>query len=212
MKAQKSLPDNQKWLSAALKHIPSTGWVDSAITKAAATLGVDNALIPFVFPNGVNDLVQMFHNMVEAETEARIRANHLFPALKIRQKIAFGVKTRLQILAPHRDSVRRLYGWAAMPANTPPALRLLWASADRLWWLAGDTATDYNHYTKRLLLAQLMERTQLFWLNDTSKSHTDTWMYLDERIENVLSFGKQLGQLKDMASLAGAFIKNRMAA
>jgi ubiquinone biosynthesis protein COQ9 len=56
-----------------------------------------------------------------------------------------------------------------------------------------------------------MERTQLFWLDDTSKGHADTWAYLDERIENVLKIGKQIGQLKDMASLAGTFIRNRMA-
>jgi len=208
----KRLPTEAEWLAAALKWVPEMGWTDSALAKASTSLGVDSSLIGLVFPNKSNDLVRMFHESVEAETETRITANRAYQTLKISQKVAFGVKVRLQALAPHKQAVRRLYGWAAMPHNAPKALRLLWASADRLWWLAGDTATDYNHYTKRLLLAQVMERTQLFWLDDTSKGHAATWDYLDERIASVLKIGKQIGQLKDMAGLASTFIKSRLAA
>jgi hypothetical protein len=43
----------------------------------------------------------------------------------------------------------------AMPQNAAVALASAGSSADAMWRLAGDTATDYNHYTKRTILAGL---------------------------------------------------------
>ena len=51
--------------------------------------------------------------------------------------------------APPREAVRRALAILAMPQNVPLALRLGWPTADRMWRLAGDTSTDFNHYSKR---------------------------------------------------------------
>ena len=37
-------------------------------------------------------------------------------------------------------------------ANALAGARLAWRSADRIWRLAGDKATDFNHYSKRTIL------------------------------------------------------------
>jgi ubiquinone biosynthesis protein COQ9 len=60
--------------------------------------------------------------------------------------------------------------------------------------MAGDRATDYNYYTKRLLLAGVLSSTTLFWLNDRSKDHAATWAFLDRRIDEVLKVGGRLGK------------------
>src|SRR3546814_2105592 len=62
------------------------------------------------------------------------------------------VETRLDLLARHRESLRRALALLALPTNLPFAARLGWRSADCMWRLAGDTATDYNHYSKRTIL------------------------------------------------------------
>ena len=62
----------------------------------------------------------------------------------------------------------------AMPQNVPLALRIGWRSADLMWRLAGDTATDYNHYTKRLILSGVYGSTLLAWLDDQSEGWTET--------------------------------------
>ncbi len=49
-----------------------------------------------------------------------------------------------------------------------------WRSADLMWRLAGDTATDYNHYTKRLILSGVYGSTLLVWLDDQSEGWMET--------------------------------------
>ena len=128
--------------------------------------------------------------------QKRIKAKRNFPALRVRDKITFAVRTRLEVLEPHREAVRRLLVWAVMPRNIRVSTRQLWRAADEIWQSAGDTSTDYNHYTKRLLLIGVMKATLTFWLQDLSPGCGATWEFLDRRIEDVMTLGKSIGMVK----------------
>lgn len=64
-----------------------------------------------------------------------------------------------------------------------------------MWRLAGDTATDYNHYTKRMTLGTIYAATLAYFAQDTSDGHEDTRAFLDRRIENVMQFEKAKAKL-----------------
>ena len=59
-----------------------------------------------------------------------------------------------------------------------------------MWRFAGDTATDYNHYTKRLILSGVYGSTLLVWLDDQSEGWTETGAFLDRRLADVMRFEK----------------------
>ena len=59
-----------------------------------------------------------------------------------------------------------------------------------MWRLAGDTATDFNHYTKRLTLGAVYASTLLAWLDDDSEGLADTAAFLDRRLGDVMRFEK----------------------
>jgi ubiquinone biosynthesis protein COQ9 len=59
-----------------------------------------------------------------------------------------------------------------------------------MWRLAGDTATDYNHYTKRLTLSGVYTTTLLAWLDDDSEGFAETGAFLDRRLADVMKFEK----------------------
>ena len=64
-----------------------------------------------------------------------------------------------------------------------------------MWRMAGDTATDYNHYTKRLTLGAIYTATLSVFANDTSEDHADARAFLDRRIDGVLKFEKAKARL-----------------
>jgi ubiquinone biosynthesis protein COQ9 len=59
-----------------------------------------------------------------------------------------------------------------------------------MWRLAGDTATDYNHYTKRMILSGVYGSTLMAFLDDESPDFADTHAFLERRIDNVMQFEK----------------------
>ena len=76
----------------------------------------------------------------------------------------------------------------ALPTNVPFAAKLGWRSADIMWRLAGDTATDYNHYSKRAILGAVYASTMAVFLNDESDGFADTRAFLARRIDQVMRF------------------------
>jgi ubiquinone biosynthesis protein COQ9 len=165
------------------------GWTRAAVDSAAAQLGIDQAQARLAFPKRPADMVDAYIRGVDRELEKRLPPAAL-RAMKIRIRIRSLVWTRLEIMGPAREAVRRGLAILAMPQNAPLAMRTGWRSADLMWRLAGDTSTDFNHYTKRMTLGAVYGSTLLAWLDDNSEGWADTAAFLDRRIDNVMEFEK----------------------
>jgi len=169
------------------------GWTRSAVDSAAAQLGVDPAQARLAFPKDQAEMIDAYIQGVDRELEKRLPAQKL-RGMKIRQKIRILVWTRLEIMGPAREAVRRALSILAMPQNVPLGLRVGWRSADLMWRLAGDTSTDFNHYTKRMTLGAVYGSTLLAWIDDGSEGWSETAAFLDRRIDDVMQFERWKAQ------------------
>lgn len=165
------------------------GWNAEAVDSAADALGVDHGIARLAFPKGAVDMIDAWFSHVDTAMVARFTPGQL-AAMKVRQKITALVEARLSIVAGHREALRRAVAILAMPQNIAHGARLGWRSADAMWRAAGDTATDYNHYTKRGILAGVYAATITVFLNDESEGWADTRAFLGRRIEGIMRFEK----------------------
>jgi ubiquinone biosynthesis protein COQ9 len=188
-----------KLLAAALKHVPFDGFSDRAIERAAEDVGVEKAAVAELFPDGAQSLVEAFSRGGDAELDARLAKLDL-KSLKIRERIATAVLTRIDILRPDKEAARRAGAFLSLPPNLGLATKLLYATVDTMWRAAGDTSTDFNFYTKRGILAGVYSATLVRWFNDTSADETPTKEFLAARIENVMQFERFKGEVKDAVS------------
>ena len=171
------------------------GWGAAAVETAAQMQGIDPDLARLAFNDGAVAMIDAWFAHIDAEMARRLPPETL-AAMKIRQRITALVETRLDIVAPDRESLRRALAILAMPHNLPRAARLGWRAADAMWRLAGDTATDFNHYTKRMTLSAVYASTMAVFLDDESEDHADTRAFLARRIDNVMQFEKVKAQAK----------------
>src|SRR5205823_2585108 len=65
-------------------------------------------------------------------------------------------ETAAEAAAADAPATQRMNGFLALPHHMALGARLLWDSADALWRWAGDTATDENHYSKRMILSGVL--------------------------------------------------------
>lgn len=163
------------------------GFSDAALADAAQRAGIDPDVARLAFPGGARDMVDAWFADIDARMAAAWPAEKL-ATLKIRERITTLVETRIDLLAPHRESLRRALALLALPTNAPHAAKLGWRAADLMWRLAGDTATDYNHYSKRTILGAVYGSTMAVFLNDESGGFADTRAFLARRIDSVMRF------------------------
>ena len=165
------------------------GWTQAAVDSAAQQLGVDPVQARLAMPKRQAAMIDVYIQEVDRALEAHFTPERL-AGMKIREKIRSLVWQRLVIMGPAREAVRRALAILAMPQNVPLGLRTSWRTADLMWRLAGDTSTDFNHYTKRMTLGAVYGSTLLAWLDDDSEGWMETASFLDRRIDDVMKFEK----------------------
>ncbi len=175
-------------LEAMLTHVAFDGWSAKALAAGAKDVGLSVDTSALVFPDGLADVADHFADWLDRSMIAELERAGL-EEMRIRERIHTCVKTRIRLMARHREAVRRLIAYLALPFNAPLTARLTWRTCSVMWYAAGDRATDWNHYSKRGLLAPVYTTTVLYWLSDEGDGKGDfpeTWAYLERRIEDVL--------------------------
>ena len=183
-------------LLAMLPHVPFDGWTATALRRGAEEAGIDPADAGEAFPGVAADMVEHFSDwsdrrMLEALEEMDV------PSMRVTERVRTAVQVRLRQAESHREAVQRSLAFLAMPQNAVLGAKLLYRTVDAIWHAAGDTATDWNFYSKRGLLAGVFSATVLYWLNDRSEGYAETWDFLDRRLRDVASFGKTTAKLKE---------------
>ena len=191
-------------LSAALKDAAFDGFTDSVLAKAGKSAGADKAALAQMFPDGPLSLVEYFSTALDAAMEKKLEAVDLSKR-KIRERIKIAVMTRLALLAPNKEAARRAAAMMTLPMHAGRASKMMYRTVDAMWRAAGDTATDFNFYTKRGILAGVYGSTLVRWFNDTGEDEAATEAFLDARIENVMQFEKFKAKAKDALSNFPAF-------
>ncbi|MGH7024955.1 MAG: COQ9 family protein [Caulobacteraceae bacterium] len=174
----------QRLLDAAIPLSPRLGWTSRLVKAAAPGAGLSPAEAELLLPEGPRDLAALFarrHDTRALEAMAAIDPT----SLKVRERIRAGVLARRAAAMEDGEATRRWCGFLALPPNAPLGLRLAWASADGIWRWAGDTATDENHYTKRVLLTEILISTLAVGL---AMGGNAAAAHLDGRIEAVMAF------------------------
>lgn len=172
------------------------GWTAKAVNSAAVELDIEPAQARLAFPKDQPGMVDAYVAGVDAAMIAAFPPERI-AAMKIREKIRALIWFRLETMLPAREAVRRGLAILAMPGNALLGARVGWRSADAMWRLAGDTATDFNHYTKRMTLGAVYGSTLLAWLDDQGEGQAATAAFLDRRIDNVMRFEKWKAGWKD---------------
>ena len=174
------------------------GWSEAAVRSAAQGAGVVPELALLAFEQGEGSramaMIAAWIAHIDAAMAAALPAEAL-AGLPVRERMGRLIRFRLGALAGREEALRRALAILAMPQNLAAAARLGWSSADAMWRLAGDTAADYNHYTKRATLAAIYAATLAVFAGDESEGKAETLGFLDRRIAGVMRFEKAKGRL-----------------
>lgn len=163
------------------------GWGEAALDEAARAAGVDADVARLAFKGGAMAMIGAWIATIDAAMISELTPEKL-AKMKIRERIRGLVQFRLDAVLGREEALRRALAIMAMPQNAATALKTGWHSADIMWRLAGDTATDWNHYSKRAILAALYGATLAVFVDDTSADKAETRAFLDRRIEGVMKF------------------------
>ena len=194
-----TLDEMRVMLAAELPaHAAFDGWTAEALMLAAQATDIDPDVAALAFPRGAMDMIDAWFAHIDNAMLADLSPDVL-ATMKIRARITALVETRLDLLATDIEALRRALAVLALPQNLPRATKLGWRAADAMWHAAGDTATDFNHYSKRAILGGVYMATIMAMMDDDSEGHADTRAFLGRRIDGIMRFEKFKGRFSHSA-------------
>ena len=189
--------DRKTILNRALIDIENSGFNEKMLLNAAKNCKISEGKLGRLFPEGIFELKQYYFSEIDEQMLQKIKTQN-YENIRVRDKIFNGVLIRLELFKKNKTSIK--YIFVSESSNPIKSLKHLWRTSDLIWKSAGDSSTDYNHYTKRLLLSWVYITTLICWFNDKSRNINDTKLFLNRRIDEVLEFGKQSGKIKSKIS------------
>lgn len=181
-----------KILSYCLKNCIFDGWTEKLLADACENAGLEPNYHRVIFPFGVVDLIDFYVD----ETSDYVAKNLKTDGLRTHEKIREAVKLRLIKHSKDKEIIKLcLAVYAKHPLR---GMSATYRVVDSMWRICGDTATDWNFYSKRALLAGVYSSTLLYWLNDNSDNNEATWKFLDSRLKNIAELGKAKKKIKEL--------------
>lgn len=151
--------------------IENRGWCLQAFQEASLAHHSDMPPFSFeaLFPRGIKDALAIHHQQMDQRMaflfQKKLSCEEATPAVtKVREKIEWLVYYRLQALHETKQIARQGAHFLKLPQNWPLAKQMIGGTVHYMWVLAGDTATDYNFYTKRALLGTVYAHVLAHWL------------------------------------------------
>ena len=190
--------NRNKILLRLLKNITEYEDFDDALLSTLSQLKINQDkfydIKQDLLPKGLSSLMKELNLIINQVIDKEQKPSR-FKNYKINEKIKYFVIRRLMVFQNLVDK-RKFFKKILKPNLIVSSNKTLFKIADEIWFLAGDKSTDYNYYTKRIILMNIYAITFSFFVFDKSKDLERTKKFLDKEISAVLKFGNLKNKLK----------------
>ena len=183
--------ESVKIINSIIKFLNEGFDVTKSLDLAAKELKLNKKKIQEVntnfLYNGINSLIACINLFINQEMKNVRSAN--FKKLRVNEKIRFLILSRLKIIDKFFDR-KLIFKLVVKQKSISKAGVMLFNVSDEIWHLSGDTSTDFNYYTKRMILMNVYSASFFYFLRDNSAEYSKTKNFIDKQISYVLKFGK----------------------
>lgn len=190
-------------IKAVAEAAAFNGWYgDVAVHEVVDKLGLPaieiKRSIGYLPIDRLSTYVSLLNDRMLASTDAVD-----FQAFRISEKIEHLIFQRIKACEQEdngKESIGRAVTFLMSPMYLKQSMLLNLQTADAIWRCVGDTSTDLNYYSKRILAGGVYASALLYYLRDDSEGSFKTKEFINRRIQNVLGIEKTKSAIKRYAS------------
>ncbi|MDC3156237.1 COQ9 family protein [Pelagibacteraceae bacterium] len=193
-------------LKKAKKIVSIEGWSSDIFLKLQK-LNIDKNDLFYLFQNGYKDLLEFALQNINEKLENKLKKVNLIN-LPINKRIRKILLSRFEILNEDKEFYKKTFNHLLLPTNNKISKKSLYNSVNIMWYLAGDNSTDFNFYTKRLILSGVYTNALFLFFSKEMK-------YVEENIDKNLKKISKIPKIKERLSFikdnAPKFLKSFLA-
>lgn len=202
------LKKRQVVLRFAKKFVSENGLTKNCLENISKKYGLNTDETDLLFPQGNIDLIKFALEQLNNDLEVYCRQIDLI-RLPIHKRIREVLLSKISLMKKDKPFYRSIFLNLLIPKKNFSLPSQLYNSVDQLWFIAGDSSTDFNFYTKRLILSGIYSRVMLFFFNNNNQEELEN--ILDEslkRVSKIPEIKSKLKIFKEYLPKIANFVKN----
>ena len=202
------LKKRQVVLRFAKEFVSENGLTKNCLENISKKYGLNTDETDLLFPQGNIDLIKFALEQLNNDLEVYCRQIDLI-RLPIHKRIRKVLLSKISLMNKDKLFYRSIFLNLLIPKKNFSLSSQLYNSVDQLWFIAGDSSTDFNFYTKRLILSGIYSRVMLFFFNNNNQEELEK--ILDEslkRVSKIPEIKSKLKIFKDFLPKIANFVKN----
>ena len=202
------LKKRQVVLRFAKEFISEKGLTKNCLENISKKYGLNTDETDLLFPQGNIDLIKFALEQLNNDLEVYCRQIDLI-RLPIHKRIRKVLLSKISLMNEDKPFYRTIFLNLLIPKKNFSLSSQLYNSVDQLWFIAGDSSTDFNFYTKRLILSGIYSRVMLFFFNNNNQEELEN--ILDEslkRVSKIPEIKSKLKIFKEYLPKIANFVKN----
>ena len=195
-------------LKYAKIFISEKGLNKNSLENISKRYGLNINEIELLFPEGNIDLIKFTLEQLNKELEEYCKKIDLI-RLPVHKRIKKVLLSKISLMNKDKLFYRSIFLNLLIPKKNFSLSNQLYNSVDQIWFIAGDSSTDFNFYTKRLILSGIYSRVILFFFNNNNQEELEN--ILDESLKRVSKIPEIKSKLKifrDYLPKIANFVKN----
>ena len=180
-------------LKLAKIFISKKGLTKNSLENISKKYGIDINETELLFPEGNIDLIKFTLEQLNKELEEYCRKIDLI-RLPVHKRIKKILLSKISLMNKNKLFYRSIFFNLLVPKKNFSLSSQLYNSVDQIWFIAGDSSTDFNFYTKRLILSVIYSRIMLYFFNNNNQEELEN--ILDDSLQRVSKIPKIKSKLK----------------
>ena len=180
-------------LNFAKASVSEKGLNQNSLENISKKYDLDINEIDLLFPEGNIDLIKFALERLNNELEEYCRKIDLI-RLPIHKRIRQILLSKISLMNKNKIFYRSIFLNLLIPKKNFSLSGQLYKSVDQIWFIAGDSSTDFNFYTKRLILSAIYSRIMLYFFNNNNQQDLEN--ILDESLKKVSKIPKIKSKFK----------------
>ena len=197
-----------KVLNFAKIFVSEYGFTQDSLENISKKYDLDLNESELLFPEGNNDLIKFALEQLNSELEEYCKKID-FIRLPTHKRIKKVLLSKVALMNKNKLFYRSIFLNLLIPKKNFSLSSQLYNSVDQIWFIAGDSSTDFNFYTKRLILSIIYSRVMLFFFNNNNQEELEN--ILDEslqRVSKIPEIKSKLKIFKEYLPKVAKFVKN----
>ena len=195
-------------LKFAKIFVSKKGFSNNSLESISKKYGLDVNETDLLFPEGNIDFIKFTLEQLNNELEDYCRKIDLI-RLPVHKRIKKVLLSKIFLMNKNKLFYRSIFLNLLIPKKNFSLSSQLYNSVDQIWFIAGDSSTDFNFYTKRFILSVIYSRIMLFFFNNNNQQELED--ILDEslqRVSKIPEIKSKLKIFKEYFPKVAKFVKN----